>query len=50
MVNLSLSLSLSLLLSQYLPKEYVNLLLNIIFFSVGVTALTRAGRYISFII
>lgn len=28
---------------KYLPTEYVNLLLNILFFSVGVTALTRAG-------
>ena len=29
---------------QYLPKEYVNLLLSVLFFSVGVSALSRAGR------
>jgi minor histocompatibility antigen H13 len=32
------------LVFKYLPKDFVNLLLNILFFSVGVTALTRFGR------
>jgi minor histocompatibility antigen H13 len=31
------------LVFKYLPKDFVNLLLNILFFSVGVTALTRFG-------
>lgn len=32
--------------SQYLPKEYVNLLLNILFFSLGVSAIARASRLV----
>lgn len=31
---------------QYLPKEYVNLLLNILFFSLGVSAIARASRFV----
>ena len=29
---------------QYVPKEYVNLLLSVLFFGLGVSALTRAWR------